>query len=106
VKAFNLETLQDAIIRTQDMEYVVLMEKYFSKHFIPHKGKDMKNFQKEGTSNEKFEEETHNELRRNKLFFSCKEPWEPGHKCVGKGKVHYIEVHSKSDKEEEEATPE
>jgi hypothetical protein len=41
------------------------------------------------------------ELRRKKLCFSCKEPWEPGHRCMGKGKVHYIEVLSDSDGEEE-----
>jgi len=27
-----------------------------------------------------------------------------GHGCIGKGKVHYIEVHLDSDEEEEEAT--
>ena len=41
------------------------------------------------------------ESRRKKLCFSCKEPWEPGHRCMGKGKVHYIEVVSDSDEEED-----
>ena len=27
------------------------------------------------------------------LFYSCKEPWEPNHRCRDKGRVHYIEVH-------------
>jgi hypothetical protein len=49
-------------------------------------------------------EANHNELRRNKLFFSCKDPWESGNRCMWKGKVHYIEVHSDNDEEEEEAT--
>jgi hypothetical protein len=26
------------------------------------------------------------------LCFTCKEPWDPTHKCMGKGKAHYIEV--------------
>jgi hypothetical protein len=47
------------------------------------------------------DEATHNELRRNNLFFNCKDPWEPGHKCMGKGKAHYIEVLSDSEEEEE-----
>ena len=44
---------------------------------------------------------THNELRRKKLCLNCKDPWETRHRCMGKGKVHYIEVHSDSDEEEE-----
>jgi hypothetical protein len=39
-------------------------------------------------------EETQREIRRNRLFFSCKYLWEPGHRCMGIGKVHYIEVFS------------
>jgi hypothetical protein len=38
------------------------------------------------------DEETRWEIRRNKLFFSYKEPWESGQRCMGKGKVHYIGV--------------
>jgi hypothetical protein len=38
-------------------------------------------------------------IRRKKLYFSYKDPWEPGHRCMGKGKVHYIEV--VSDKEDD-----
>jgi len=39
-------------------------------------------------------------LRKNKLCFSCQEPWVPGHQCSGKDnakKSHYIEVYSDSD---------
>jgi hypothetical protein len=106
VKAFKPETLQDAIIRTRDMEDVVPKKKTFSKPFIPQKNKDKKPFQKEWTGKEKLDEATRNELRRKKLCFSCKEPWDLGHRCMGKGKVHYIEVHSDSDEEEEEVTQE
>jgi hypothetical protein len=38
------------------------------------------------------DEETRRELRRNKLYYSCKDPWDPDHQCMGKWKVHYIEV--------------
>jgi hypothetical protein len=30
-------------------------------------------------------------MRKN-LCFSCRDPWIPGHKCMGKGEFHYIEV--------------
>jgi hypothetical protein len=52
-------------------------------------------------SKEKMDEATHNELRRKKLCFNCKDPWELGHICMGKGKAHYIEVLSDSEEEEE-----
>jgi hypothetical protein len=47
------------------------------------------------------DEATRRELRRKQLCFTCKEPWEPGHKCMGKGKVHYIEVISDDEEEDE-----
>ena len=47
-------------------------------------------------------------MRRNKLCFTCQEPWVPGHRCPGKAKAHYIEVYSDSDEDdyEQEATEE
>jgi hypothetical protein len=36
-------------------------------------------------------------IRSKELCYSCKEPWEPDHRCRGKGRVHYIEVHYDSD---------
>jgi hypothetical protein len=40
---------------------------------------------------------------RKKIFFSCKDPWVPGDKCMGKGEIHYIEVETDNmDSEEEE----
>jgi hypothetical protein len=40
---------------------------------------------------------------RKKLCFTCKDPWVPGHRCMGKGEIHYIEVAANSvDSEEEE----
>ena len=83
------------------MEDVAPKNKYLSKPFISQKGKDKKPFQKGGSGNNRLDEETRNELRRKKLCFSCKEPWQSGHRCMGKGKVHYIEVVSDSDEEDE-----
>jgi hypothetical protein len=34
------------------------------------------------------------------LCYSCKEPWEQDHRCRGKGRVHYIEVHYDSDEKD------
>jgi hypothetical protein len=40
---------------------------------------------------------------RKKLFFSYRDPWVLGHRCMGKGEIHYIEVETDSvDSEEEE----
>jgi hypothetical protein len=45
-------------------------------------------------------------IRSKELCYSCKVPWEPDHRCRGKGKVHIVEVHYDSEDEEmhEDAT--
>ena len=48
------------------------------------------------------DEATRQELRRKKLCFNCKGPWEPGHRCLEKGKIQYIEVMSDDEDEQEE----
>jgi len=48
VKAFKLDTLQDSIIWTQDMEDAVPKTKKLSKSFISQKNKDKNPFKKEG----------------------------------------------------------
>jgi hypothetical protein len=49
------------------------------------------------------DDETGRELMRKKLCFTCKDQWVPGHKYMGKGEIHYIEVATDSvDIEEEE----
>lgn len=45
----------------------------------------------------KLDFERKNELRRKKLCFTCKEPWVPGHRCRGKGQLHYTKVTSDVD---------
>jgi hypothetical protein len=39
---------------------------------------------------------------RKKLCFSCRDPWVPEHRCMGKGQIHYIEVESGSEEEDED----
>jgi hypothetical protein len=66
--------------------------KIFSKPFVPQKDRDMKPFQRECKGKEKLDDETRRELMRKKLWFTCKDPWVPGDRCMGKGEIHYIEV--------------
>jgi hypothetical protein len=39
---------------------------------------------------------------RKKIFFNCRNPWVPGHRCMGKGEIHYIEVATDSVYSEEQ----
>jgi hypothetical protein len=43
-------------------------------------GRDPKGYDK-GCS--RIDENTRRELRRKQLCFTCKEPWNPSHKCMG-----------------------
>jgi len=38
------------------------------------------------------EDDEKNELMRKNLCFTCREPWELGHRCMGRVKIHYIEA--------------
>lgn len=100
VKASKLATLQDHITKTQNMGDLVPKAKFPSKPIIPQRNKDKKPFQRDWIGKDKLDDETQGKLRRKKLCFTCKEPLEPGHKCWGKQKVHYIEVMSNIDDEE------
>jgi hypothetical protein len=103
VKAYRPHTLQDAILRTRDLADSVPKTKTFSKPFVPQKDRDRKPFQREWKGKEKLDDETRRELMRKKLCFTCKDPWVPGHRCMGKGEIHYIEVATDSvDSDEEE----
>jgi hypothetical protein len=92
VKAYRPPTLQDAILRTRDLADSVPKTKTFSKPFVPQRDQDRKPLQREWKGKEKLDDETRRELMRKKLCFSCRDPWVPGHRCMGKGEIHYIEV--------------
>jgi hypothetical protein len=103
VKAYRPPTLQDAILRTRDLADSVPKTKTFSKPFVPQRDQDRKPFQREWKGKEKLDDETRRELMRKKLCLSCRDPWVPGHRCMGKGEIHYIQVATDSmDSEEEE----
>jgi len=92
VKAFKPHTLQDAIMCTRDMGDLVHKQKTFTKPFIPQRDKDQRNPQRDWKGKTKLDDETRKELMRKKLCFTCRDPWVLGHHCMGKGKIHYIEV--------------
>jgi len=83
VKDFRPPTLQDAIKKTQDMEETTVRKAPVNT-FIPHKGKETKFLQQTWTGKGRLDEDTRRELRRNKIFSSCKDPWELGHRCMGR----------------------
>jgi hypothetical protein len=61
--------------------------------FIPQKSQVMKPPQKTWIGKDRMDEETWRDIRCwKKSFYSCKEPWEVSHRCMEKGKIHYIEV--------------
>jgi hypothetical protein len=102
VKAYRPHTLQHAILHTRDLADSVPKTKPFSKPFIPQRDRDRKPFQREWKGKEKLDDEMRRELMRKKLCFTCKDPWVPGHRCMGKGKIHYIEVAANGVDSEEE----
>jgi hypothetical protein len=87
------------IWKTRDLAGASQKNKFTPRPPIVPRGRESK-FVDKGKG--KLYEATKRELRRKQLFFTCKEPWEPGHKCMGKGKIHYIEVLSNSEEEEDE----
>jgi len=103
VKAYMHPTLQNVILRTRYLVDLVPKTKIVSKPFIPQRDQDKNPFQREWKGKEKLDDETRQEVMRKKLCFSCRDPWVPGHRCMGKGEIHYIEVATDSlDSEEEE----
>ncbi len=99
VKGFNPSTLSEAISKARSMASSASSSSSRShSHLKP------PTFPRDRPPPKKpsLDEATRQELRRKKLCFNCKGPWEPGHRCLGKGKIHYIEVVSDDEDEQEE----
>ena len=99
VKGFNPITLTEAIKKERDMSRSSSSSSRSYAHSKPPlipKERDNRSLPKRPL----LDEDTRRELRRKKLCFNCMEPWEPRHHCLGKGKIHYIEVMSKDEEEE------
>ena len=87
---------------TRDLQNVLPRTKYPPKPNFPSKFKEGKKpWKNESSTKENKGGPRKEEIRINKLYFTCQQPWVPGHRCA-KGKAHYIEVFSKDDEEEEE----
>jgi hypothetical protein len=101
VNAYRPHTLHDAILCTRDLANSVPKTKTFSKPFVPQKDRDRKPFQREWKGKQKLDDDTRRELMRKKLCFTCEDPWVPGHRCMGRREIHYIEVATDNDEEEQ-----
>jgi hypothetical protein len=87
----------------RDMGDSELKPKPVTKPFVPQRDMDQRNTEREWKGKPKLDDDTKQELMRKKLCFSCRDPWVPGQRCMGKGEIHYIEVEADSvDSEEEE----
>jgi hypothetical protein len=107
VKAFKPTSLQDAIWRMRDLGPAA-KPKLIPRPPLHTGGRDQRPPVNPGGHDPRgfdrgrgrIDDNTRRELRRKQLYFTCKEPWNPSHKCMGRGQVHYIEV--TSDNEEED----
>jgi hypothetical protein len=101
-------TLQDAIWRTRDLG-LAAKPKFVPRPPLNTGGRDQRPPMNPGGRDPRgfdrgrgrLDENTRRELRRKQLCFTCKEPWNPSHKCMGRGQVHYIEVTSNNEEEED-----
>ena len=106
VKAYRPITLQDAISRTLDLQDSVPKNKQPQKTTSLPENKEKpthlpENRERIIPQREWLNEDTRRDLGRKKLCFNCKEPWVRGDRCMGKGKVHLIEVLPDSSEEYE-----
>ena len=68
IKVFRPKTLQEAIMKTRDMEGAVPKTRFPPKITPPIKGRDKKPFQKDWTGKPRIDDDTRNELRRKKTL--------------------------------------
>jgi hypothetical protein len=81
VKDFNSPNLQEAIWRTRDLMGLAAKGKFTPRPPINQGAKDQRGVDR---GKGRMDEATRRDLRRKQLCFTCKEPWELGHKCMGK----------------------
>ena len=103
VKSHKPTTLKDAMNLTRDLQNVLPRTRFppktnskFEKKPWKKYAPDKKPWQRDSYKNNKKEGLKRDELQRNKLCFTCFQPWISGHKCT-KGKAQYIEVFSDND---------
>ena len=101
VKSYRPTTLADAVRRTRDIQDAVPKIRLPPKTNSPIEDEERKPIQKEWPMKEWMDNDTRHDLRRQKLCFTCQEPWVPGHRCSGKGKAYYIEAYSDNGEDED-----
>jgi hypothetical protein len=108
VKDFKLTNLHDSIWRKKDLGPAA-KPKFVPRPPLNTRGRDQRPLMNQGgcdprgfdKGHGRMDDKTMRELRRKQLYFTCKEPWNPSHKCMGHGQVHYIEVTSDNEEEED-----
>jgi hypothetical protein len=91
VKAFRPPTLQSSIMKTQDMADTTT-KKAPVKPFIPQKVNQRSFPRRHGKEKTIWTKRLRERSKGRNFDSDAKYPWELGHRCMGKGKVHYIEV--------------
>jgi hypothetical protein len=99
IKALNPPTLQEAIKKARHMDSSSASKnKFQAKSFPSRKDKDSKPFHREAQppkeESKRLDNETLNDLRKKKLCFHCREPWDLSHKCPLKAKAKQMEYFS------------
>jgi hypothetical protein len=108
VKAFKPTNLQDAIWRTRDLGPTA-KPKFVPRPPLNTGGRDQRPSMNPGGRDPRgfdrgrgrMDENTRRELRRKQLCYTCKEPWNPSHNCMGHGQVHYIDLTSDNEEDED-----
>ena len=106
VKDYMPITFQDAISTTLDLQDYVPKNKPPQKPANLSKNKEkptniLENRERIIPQREWLNKDTQRDLKRKNLCFNCKEPWVTDHRCMGKGKVHLIEVFLNNSEEDE-----
>jgi hypothetical protein len=107
VEAFKPTNLQDAIWRTRNLGPAA-KSKFIPRPPLNIGGRDQRPPMNQGGRDPRgfdrgrgrMDENTRRELRGKQLCYTCKEPWDPSHKCMGRGKAHYNEVTSDNEDED------
>lgn len=101
VKVLKPNTLDDTIKITHNLDSPSLILQPPKK---PYRGSTSSqgNKTQQRLNPPKLDFETRNELKRKKLCFTCREPWTPDHRCLGKGKIHYVELLFEDEGEQQE----
>jgi hypothetical protein len=79
-KAFKPSNLQEALCRTKDLMGSAARTKFAPRPPINQGGRDQRGIDR---GKGRMDEATRRDLRRKQLRFTCKEPWDLGHKCMG-----------------------